>query len=374
MTDSQNLLTDVILQPCREVDLTTFPSVPLDVTTLRPGGLVRTGVPDDGRVVALAATAAHWAPVLVRRETLTVLDGDHRLAAARSRGDAEIEAVLVDSSDLDVFVLAVTMNVRYGPPLSRGERRAALTRILASHPDWSDRRIAVLVGVSPKTVRAVRGSSDEVCRSAVRVGADGRVRTLDVVEGRRRALEILTAWPDLPVRQVAQASGVSVGTVQDVRRRLLAGTGRVPERAASYRPARPAPVAPAAGRPEMPWTDRGTGLAPSTMGRADMAEILAQLRRDPSVRAREGCRTMLRLMSAHVSEAEGLERVAGAVPAHRRRAVSVLARECAQIWLRLAGETDAGETDVHGVNAEGVDACGARKPRSGAVTSAFLDL
>jgi len=85
-----------------------------------------------------------------------IIDGVHRVQAAILRGQKEIDAEFVDGSSEDAFVLAVRVNVDHGLPLSLADRKAAAERILDTHPDWSDRAIAAAVGLSHKTVGAIR--------------------------------------------------------------------------------------------------------------------------------------------------------------------------------------------------------------------------
>ncbi|MEV5778942.1 hypothetical protein AB0L49_48580, partial [Streptomyces antimycoticus] len=129
-------------------------------------------------------------PVLVHRDTLRVVDGMHRLQAARLRGEKGIPVRYLDGPVSEVFIHSVAANVSHGLPLTLKDRKAAAGRILASHPDLSDRAIARITGISPKTVSAVRrASTEEVPQPEVRVGADGRSRPLDAARRREAAAD-----------------------------------------------------------------------------------------------------------------------------------------------------------------------------------------
>ena len=131
-------------------------------------------------------------PVLVRRQTMRLVDGVHRLKAALLRGDRTISAKLLDCDEAAAFVLAVRANALHGKPLSRTERIVAVKRILSDHPDWSDRTIASYVGLGTKTVRTVRGRSTDVGPQLnARIGRDGRRRPLNGAQGRQRAGQIV---------------------------------------------------------------------------------------------------------------------------------------------------------------------------------------
>ena len=53
-------------------------------------------------------------PILVRRCTNQVIDGVHRLIAARRRGQETIALRYFDGDEASAFVLAVSMNVAHG--------------------------------------------------------------------------------------------------------------------------------------------------------------------------------------------------------------------------------------------------------------------
>jgi hypothetical protein len=67
--------------------------------------------------------------------------------------------------------------VSHGLPLSLADRRAAVERIVTSHPALSDRAIARIAGVGADAVAAGRKrSTAAVAQLDGRVGRDGRVR------------------------------------------------------------------------------------------------------------------------------------------------------------------------------------------------------
>ncbi|MFE3193073.1 ParB N-terminal domain-containing protein [Nocardia sp. NPDC059240] len=94
--------------------------------------------------------------IIVHRRTMRVVDGAHRLAAAKELGHETIAVRFFDGSENEAFVLAVHANIAHGLPLSLAERKAAARRLVLSHPQWSDRLIADVAGLSHKTVSAER--------------------------------------------------------------------------------------------------------------------------------------------------------------------------------------------------------------------------
>lgn len=276
----------------------------------------------DGEVrehtLRLAESDAVFPPILVHRPTMRVLDGVHRLHAMALRGHAEVEVEYVDGSIEDAFVLAVQANVAHGLPLSVADRKAAATRILRTHPGWSDRSIAQVTGLSAKTIRGLRCSTVKDPQLHVRTGLDGRVRPLRSAPGRRKAAEILARRPNASLREVARAAGISPGTVRDVRNRLQRGDDPVPEPRQRRRRTHPADV--------LPGPDRVL----------DAARMLHGLTKDPSLRMTESGRELLRwLHRAHVELTE-YGRVLDAVPEHCLHVVVELAVLYAATWERIA--------------------------------------
>ncbi|MFJ8042662.1 ParB N-terminal domain-containing protein [Kitasatospora sp. NPDC096147] len=205
-------------------------SVPVEL--LLPADSPRLTGEDPGHVEALAQSGRALAPILVHRASRKVVDGRHRLRAAALRGEQEVLVRYLEGPEEEIFIRAVEANVAHGLPLTLADRRAAARRILASHPGWSDRAIARVTGLSPKTVGAARRcSSEENPQSiagvvpTVRVGRDGRVRPLDPAEGRRAAAKLFAERPDASLREVSRAVGISVSTAHDVRRMLQRGEG-----------------------------------------------------------------------------------------------------------------------------------------------------
>jgi hypothetical protein len=160
------------------IDVHTTTTVPIG--RLRVGGSPRLSGPDQGHVAVLSQVAEELPPIVVHRGTMTVIDGIHRLEVYRLRGAKVVPVRFFDGSDQDAFVEAVRLNSRHGKPLTLQERQQAAVRVLRIHPDWSDRAIAQLCGLSPKTVGARRQRRNgEFPQLPYRVGLDGKSRRVD---------------------------------------------------------------------------------------------------------------------------------------------------------------------------------------------------
>jgi ParB-like chromosome segregation protein Spo0J len=222
--------TSRLMSPPRPEQATAAELTALDVpapciydvppSALLPADSPRLTGEDEDHARVLAATEATLPPILVHRPTMRVIDGMHRLHAAILLGSKTVRVRYFEGSTDDAFVLAVRANIGHGKPLTLAEREAASTRILVSHPEWSDRSIADACGLSSKTVGAIRRATTGMARPAARIGRDGRVRPLDTSQSRQHAAELLAKHPEASLRQVAQATGISPATVRDVRARF----------------------------------------------------------------------------------------------------------------------------------------------------------
>jgi ParB-like chromosome segregation protein Spo0J len=315
-------------------DQNSMETVP--IVSLRAGDSPRLNGVDRAHVARLAEMETPLPPILVDRRSMRVIDGMHRLMVASLQGRETIEAVFVEDSEADMFLRAVQENIAHGLPLRQADRRAAAERIISTHPHMSDRAIAEVAGLAPKTIASIRRrSAKEPKESNARVGRDGKVRPLDTSEARRRAAELLTEQPDASLRDVARAVGMSPATVLDVRKRLERGESPVREKPAAVRDSEPgkrsASAVRAAGRPT-----RG----PRTAGAANPSLIVERLSRDPSLHSSERGRGMLRLLHINAVSLAHPD-PAAAVPPHCVATVLQLARHYSQMWSDFAQELDS---------------------------------
>lgn len=298
------------------------------VAALRPADSPRVGGLDPNHVQTLAAVDEPLPPLIVHRSTMRIIDGMHRFAAAALRGESHLRVQFFEGPDRDCFALSVKHNATHGLPLSKADRRAAATRIVATYPEWSDRAIAEVVGVSPKTVATLR-SSEEVPQLDTRRGMDGRVRSVNIAQRRRAAAEFLARRPDASLREVARAACISVGTARDVALRVRAGKDVVP----TGRPSRRAAEASCASPVPSPSHRTGTDdPVPNN--------LMQRLRSDPSVRLAESGRALIRLLDANATLTRHWAELANSVPAHCVTPVAAVARRCSAAWSRFADELE----------------------------------
>jgi ParB-like nuclease domain len=167
----------------REVPMPTPAEEPalIRIDALRSGDSPRLKGISSEHARTLAESAGCLPPILVQKGTMRVIDGMHRVHAARLQGQRDIRAYLVECDDDESFLTAVSANLAHGLPLTLADRKAAACRIVRAHPAWSDRAIAEAAGLSDKTVGSLRRQlAGSVPWSRWRLGKDGRVRPLPV--------------------------------------------------------------------------------------------------------------------------------------------------------------------------------------------------
>ncbi|MFD8306856.1 hypothetical protein ACFV29_31615 [Streptomyces sp. NPDC059690] len=271
----------------------------------------------------LAESQADLPPIVVQRGTNRVVDGVHRVRAARLRGQEAIQARWFDGDDASAFVLAVRLNVRHGLPLSLADRKAAGTRILCEQEGWSNRAIASAVGLSPKTIAALREAIGRP-GGQTRLGRDGRVRPVSTAAGRERAKEMLLREPASSLRAVSAVAGVSPGTVRDVRDQIHRETRAVIPDQRRLPPARH--VEP--GRAQ---------AASSGQGKLDRSTaLLRSLRTDPSLRFNQSGRLLLSILAVAAIDPQAQEGLVLDLPDHCLDFVAELAQASVQAWQGLA--------------------------------------
>lgn len=207
------------------------PTATVPIDQLRRGPVLRVMGEDQAYARLLALTPLPLPPILVDRSSMRVIDGMHRVLAARLRGETEIVVAFFEGDEAELFVAAVQANIEHGKPLSLADREHAAERIIGLHADWSDRVIAETCGLAPRTVAGIRRrATSEHPQLHARMGKDGRARPIDPVPGRQRIVNAVTADPNASLQKIASTTGTSVGTVRDVRRRLARGEDPIPLR------------------------------------------------------------------------------------------------------------------------------------------------
>jgi ParB-like chromosome segregation protein Spo0J len=317
------VLDEINAEPMVRLDY--LPIVRVLISSLVTVGSPRQSGESAEHARTLAEAGEGLPPIVVHRATMRVIDGMHRVRAAKLRGCAEIEARFIDTDEATSFVLAVSENVRHGLPLSLADRKAAAARIVACYPQWSDRKVGSVTSLSDKTVAVIRrrlSYAEDVEFPLATVGRDGRVRPRNGGQRREIARELILADPQASLRQIAQQAGISPETVRNVRMQLT-HSGELEPPAHEREPG--------GGRPELPAR---LATVPAGAGQANRA--FESLRSDPSVRSTEVGRSLLRMLAAYHVISEHGEELIEHVPAHCLDRLAIVADACAAQWRVLA--------------------------------------
>jgi ParB-like nuclease domain len=287
---------------------------------------------DDKHIRILAESDSQLPPILVHRSTMRVIDGVHRVHAAKLRSEHQIQARLFDGDEPSSFVLAVHTNTTHGLPLSIKDRKAAAERILRYFPHWSDRAVGSVTGLAHRTVASVRAYiPEQEVQAGTRTGRDGRRRPRDNARRREIAARVLSDNPGASLREIAAKAEISPETARRIRRELAT--------------ARPAVLASDNGT--VPTGKQGPHRYADPRGSwEDGARAWHSLRADPAFRSTNDGRSLLRMLSVFLLlQSRGEQLVAG-VPAHCITWVAGSARANAQAWLDFAERVEK-EADMN---------------------------
>jgi ParB-like chromosome segregation protein Spo0J len=301
----------------KESEFDSVPAVDTPLGVLSVVDSPRTSGVDPVHVKALAAVWDLLPPIVVHRPTMRVIDGVHRLAAARLVGRDTIAVRFFDGELADAFVLAVRANTSHGMPLSLADRKRAAKRILLTHPHWSARRLVEAVGIAPGTVSELRRKVyGEPKAGETRIGSDGKARPVDATARRHVVRALIMENPTHSLRQIAREAGVSPETVRRLRNRMQSED-----------------TTPAPDSDTSPALTGGTpGLLKGMKQEDEPVEVLKRLKADPALRYTATGRELLRLLNILVVSAEEWKNLIDTVPAHSLRTVEQLARVCAEFW------------------------------------------
>jgi ParB-like chromosome segregation protein Spo0J len=193
------------------------------VRLLKQGISPRIEEQDVEHAKALAHVLDDCPPIIVERSSNVIVDGVHRVLAARMIGRSEVPVRYFDGTHEDAYVEAVKCNVQHGKPLTLTERESAARKILGIKCEWSDRRIGQICGLSGKTIGKLRRTTEDIPQLTIRIGRDGRQRPADPGKVRKQIESELEARPDVRPAVLAHELSTSPSTVRDVKRQMEHG-------------------------------------------------------------------------------------------------------------------------------------------------------
>jgi hypothetical protein len=293
------------------------------------------------QVLVEAAATAELPPILVQKEGLRIIDGLHRFHVAQERAETHIKARVLDCSDGVALVLAIKANTAHGLPFTKADRIAGARRILAEHPDWSDRAVAKVAGLSAKSIALLRDreESPESESPGKRLGRDGKHYPVNGTDGRKRVVDYISAYPNASIRQIAGEVGVSLGTVHDVRDRIRRGVDPLDNGARQER------------RPPVTRTQRSASReAGATLRRnprrPTWTELGGKLASDPALRYNEDGRAFVRWLGQHSATVAGGQKLVDAIPSHWLGEIGLLADGVIEEWRLFAEQLRQREQEL----------------------------
>lgn len=137
-------------------------------------------------------------PIVVRKDSFEILDGNHRWHACFDEGInlETVPIVEVDVDDAEALLIAIAGNAQHGRGLSLSERCHWAREILGTHPKFSDNLIASITGATRQYVweqrsklrqaelrKAERENREPMPEPDTRIGLDGRETRVRHVNG-----------------------------------------------------------------------------------------------------------------------------------------------------------------------------------------------
>jgi ParB-like chromosome segregation protein Spo0J len=290
----------------------------LSLCQLRGGFNIRQTGLDEAHVMSLASVPDAWPPVLVSAADYMVIDGAHRVEAARRLGFTSISVTLFDGTPDEAFLEFLRRNISHGLPLTLRERELAGKRILQEHPEWSDRRIATSCALAAKTIAKLRCRlSAEIPNLKSRIGIDGVARPVHIDEMRKRIVASIEAHPEASLRSIARDAGASPEAVRNARKALE----RDPVKRSS---------------------DRAWSISSSTAGECTQAPTSSngQISKDEAFFSREESAQFVKWFETTTIAEDDWRSLLTAVPLSRVYQIADEARRRGQNWLEFASSLE----------------------------------
>lgn len=149
----------------------------LDKITVDPSLQIRveTNIPTVSEYEERMSEGENFPPLLVWAVdgAHILLDGFHRLPAMQNCGFVDCEAKVFKGTKAEALIAAAVANRQHGLKMTSADKRKTIMKLVQTAGEMSSRAIGDAIGVSPRTVDAVR---DEVrnCAPEKRKGKDGK--------------------------------------------------------------------------------------------------------------------------------------------------------------------------------------------------------
>ncbi|HEY3376367.1 MAG TPA: ParB/RepB/Spo0J family partition protein [Armatimonadota bacterium] len=153
-----------------------------------------------------------WPPILVDRATHKLLDGWHRVEAAKRASVYSLPVQWVDAQEDELFPLAVKANLGHGVHLNKEERYKAIARM--QREGWGHERITGFLGCSMSMVEKTEKAEDLRIKFKVADHPGVMLPTETLVE--------VTRLPQEYFDEIAELACDVEATPSDVRRTVRA--------------------------------------------------------------------------------------------------------------------------------------------------------
>jgi uncharacterized ParB-like nuclease family protein len=194
----------------------------------------------------------------VDRGDFILVDGFHRLKAARRAKLGQILAEVRRGSRPDALRFALGANHKHGLRRTNGDKRRAVEMALAEFGNQSDRLLAEMCGVSQPFVSNLRHQLITVIGSKPRLGKDGKLRTLPVSTPDRSSVGGRTARTPLQSVDAGGSSGDAGNQAFIELADALAGVEEMAEKLVNHDPDKTEAVLAMIGNAEVNPNRRGS--------------------------------------------------------------------------------------------------------------------
>ena len=168
-----------------------------------------------------------WEPIVVTKDPegyLWIIDGAHRVQAARKLGIRELPAVFEEwpGNDDDAYLRSLQLNLRHGWPITNADRKAWARNLKSQHPDLSERAIAKMVGLSAATTHRalqMKPQSTTVQSNDTDAAPSGATPTLEMIS-RSWARTFARLWRTRGILFNSKPRDVGVVLAREVRKEL----------------------------------------------------------------------------------------------------------------------------------------------------------
>lgn len=128
----------------------------------------------------------------VERRGLILTQGFHRIEALKQLGKKKVLVEVRVGTEVHAILDAAGSNNTHGLKRTNEDKRRAVGMVLEIYPDWSNRAIAEMAGVSGAFVDGIRPTQLPTVGSSKRLGRDGKERALPKPKAEPQPVKQLT--------------------------------------------------------------------------------------------------------------------------------------------------------------------------------------